>query len=917
MSSFKKTLLATAVAMAAVSMCAHTEEPKSMFKDAPSVSSQTSTSISEHKGGSIKHDITGSISDNPGYRVQKLPDGRVSIKGKIHGGRGLDMEVITPVITPVVTLTGPGGVDENGNPMTVQQKREREIAHRFVFEALKSQGYEFEKHRKSREGVKTQLDEWNEKTEATRKYIAEHGPITTKDFILPGSTPELSAKLSDPDVGVRKENGKFVYYLNGEKLNVYPDKKKIERKPENHAATITKTSVSKSTRKLTKEEKARAEALAKANPKDPFAAMEKPLIDGMPKEPPKRAFEPEPEEDLRRRPTDINLSPEEMPSTDEVVDSIEEMFPDMGKLNSTSENSKLPRGIEGVTPDNALYELHRLSDRASGELIAHVSPSVTGKTLDVARAGERLLSFALGISDVYASESEEKPKVAPESEGVVSGTLKAMKNVDKFQALIDEIHVKTNDSLADDNYHDILKGIRDRHEKIVKSVTKPDDKKDAEADEANTNAETEGVAYVDRVKIDGQEYDPAEFAADVVNRISKSLTPDQFQEDVQAIVESLSEKKVNGGVDVLATLGEILDANPEIFEAIPDADKRLQRLRGDVYDIMPPNPNGEQTLIFVSYSLSDEVIKDILERNANRSDVMLVMRGVPEGMRIDNGLLKMQELVNSVSPPVPLILDPPLFDVYGITKVPSVVRAGRTPPKTLMNPNDPKGRRYAEMIAKVEGLHNDRWLIEQIEAGERGDLGQQGNVKEISEPNLIDEMKRRVALIDWDKKKKEAAARFWKKQTFKVFPTASEDRVREIDPSILVERDLKDLAGNPIRRAGDIVNPLQIRPFTQTVLIFNPLSKDEMDRVEAYREAFKKAGKFNLVLIATQMDKDKSWEGYKALTDRLDQHVFMMTPEVEYQWRIEKTPAVVTADNKRHIFLVEELGPLESEKEAE
>jgi len=340
----------------------------------------------------------------------------------------------------------------------------------------------------------------------------------------------------------------------------------------------------------------------------------------------------------------------------------------------------------------------------------------------------------------------------------------------------------------------------------------------------------------------------------------------------------------------------------------------LQRLRGDVYDITPPNPNGEQTFIFVSYSLSEDVLKDIIERNAHRSDVTLVMRGVPEGMRIDNGMLKLQTLINEAKSSVALVLDPPLFDVYGITQVPAVVRAGRTPSKSLMNPNDPKGRRYATMVAKVEGLHNDRWLLEQIEAGERGDLGLQGNVKEIAEPNLIDEMKKRVAAIDWDKKKKEAIKRFWKKQTFKVFPTAEKGRVREIDPSILVERDLKDLAGRPIRRAGDIVNPLQIRPFTQTVLIFNPLSEDEMARVAAFRKGYEEAGKLNLVLIATQMDKEKSWEGYKSLTDKLDAHVFMMTPEIEYQWHIEKTPAVITADNNRHLFLVEELGPVKEEE---
>ena len=469
---------------------------------------------------------------------------------------------------------------------------------------------------------------------------------------------------------------------------------------------------------------------------------------------------------------------------------------------------------------------------------------------------EKIVSVALGISPVYAYDSNSESDV---------DVAKSLRAGEKFKDLVNEIGLDTNSTLSNGDYADVLKEIRGHHDKIVESVVgKPDSK----SEEEEESGEEEGLpSYIERVKIDGQYYDPAQFAADVVNRATKSLTPDQFDEDVQAIVSSLSESRVKGGADVLTVLGDILEANPEIFETTPDADKRLQRLRGDVYDIAPPNPKGEQTFIFVSYSLSEEVLKEIIQRNGERSDVTLVMRGVPEGMRIDNGMKKMQEIANSVTPSVPLILDPPLFDVYGITHVPAVVRAGRTPSKSLMNPNDPKGRRYAPMVAKVEGLHNDQWLLEQIEAGERGDLGQQGNVKEISEPNLIDEMKRRVALIDWDKKKKEAVKRFWKKQTFKVYPTASEQRIREFDPSILVERDFNDLAGRPIRRAGDIVNPLQIRPFTQTVLIFNPLSEDEMERVEAFRKAFKEAGKLNLVLIATQMDKEASWDGYKALTD--------------------------------------------------
>lgn len=875
MSSFNKKMLVTVIAMSTASMGAYAEEPKTMFRNSPSITNTELKSISEKNIGSIAEKVTGSVSDGSAMQVKKLSDGRVVVSGKLHGGRGVDMEVIIPQITPEVHFNGPGGVDENGNPITLRERKKREVANKIVFEGLKAQGYEYEKYKKSREGVKTQLDLWNDLTEETRKHIAEHGPINSKDFVLPGSTPELSAKLSDPDVGVRMENGQRVYYLHGERLNLYPEKTD-DNKPKATPVTSTTTKVSKSQRKLTKEEKAKYAAKLKAHKGDPFAAMEKPAVDALPKQAPTRAYVPEPEEDLRRKPTDFIQETEDQVDVRDVRQRIEDMFPDMGKLGPVSMNQSVQEGSHLFRSQNPRI-------------------SIT----------EKIVSVALGISPVYASE--------PNSESDVD-VAKSLRAGEKFKDLVNEIGLDTNSTLSNGDYADVLKEIRGYHDKIVESVVgKPDSK----SEEEEESGEEEGLpSYIERVKIDGQYYDPAQFAADVVNRATKSLTPDQFDEDVQAIVSSLSESRVKGGADVLTVLGDILEANPEIFEAIPDADKRLQRLRGDVYDIAPPNPKGEQTFIFVSYSLSEEVLKEIIQRNGERSDVTLVMRGVPKGMRIDNGMKKMQEIANSVTPSVPLILDPPLFDVYGITHVPTVVRAGRTPSKSLMNPNDPKGRRYAPMVAKVEGLHNDQWLLEQIEAGERGDLGQQGNVKEITEPNLIDEMKRRVALIDWDKKKKEAVKRFWKKQTFKVYPTASEQRIREFDPSILVERDFNDLAGRPIRRAGDIVNPLQIRPFTQTVLIFNPLSEDEMERVEAFRKAFKEAGKLNLVLIATQMDKEASWDGYKALTDKLDAHVFMMTPEIEYQWHIEKTPAVVTADNNRHVFLVEELGPVVSDKEA-
>ena len=54
-------------------------------------------------------------------------------------------------------MTVPAGVDENGNPMTWRQRKDREMAYRMVYEGLKAQGYDYETYKKRKEGVKTQL----------------------------------------------------------------------------------------------------------------------------------------------------------------------------------------------------------------------------------------------------------------------------------------------------------------------------------------------------------------------------------------------------------------------------------------------------------------------------------------------------------------------------------------------------------------------------------------------------------------------------------------------------------------------------------------------------------------------------------------------------------------------------------------
>ena len=62
-------------------------------------------------------------------------------------------------------------------------------------------------------------------------------------------------------------------------------------------------------------------------------------------------------------------------------------------------------------------------------------------------------------------------------------------------------------------------------------------------------------------------------------------------------------------------------------------------------------------------------------------------------------------------------------------------------------------------------------------------------------------------------------------------------RTREVDPSVVVTKDIAAVDGSVFTRAGDVINPLcdphmecqpGTRPFTQAVMVFDPQDKKQM-----------------------------------------------------------------------------------------
>lgn len=292
-------------------------------------------------------------------------------------------------------------------------------------------------------------------------------------------------------------------------------------------------------------------------------------------------------------------------------------------------------------------------------------------------------------------------------------------------------------------------------------------------------------------------------------------------------------------------------------------------------------------LVFVSYSLNEASLDEILRTIAGREDTAVVFRGVPNNMKIDEGMRKVQQLAMKIKPVPNIILNPELFTKHNVSVVPTVVMRSDEKPQNS--------------VLSVKGIFDPSWLEKRFEHGEEGDLGVKGPIELIAERDLIEVMKERVAQVDWKAKKEAALKRFWSNQKFIDLPVAVKDSVRRIDPTVVVTSDIRTSAGEFVAKEGDRVNPLDTRPFTQAYIVFDPLDKRQVKRAKALAGELKPTVAAINYLV-TQFDRDDGWASYEAISDELDAPVYLLTNDVQERFQVEKVPSVITADTTHFII---------------
>ncbi len=358
-------------------------------------------------------------------------------------------------------------------------------------------------------------------------------------------------------------------------------------------------------------------------------------------------------------------------------------------------------------------------------------------------------------------------------------------------------------------------------------------------------------------------------------RLDDFVSKDFYQSahrEAREVVEQMQRKNAN----------PMLDANLQEMQQAPT-----------------PQPyTDHSTFVFASLSLGEQGLNDLMAMASGIDDAVVVFQGIPEGEGLTQALTRLQQLAAKHSPMPNVIINPDLFRSYKVKVVPTII---------AINEKDiPIAGELAEPKARVAGISDPEWLKKEVKQGNTGDLGIRGPVEEISEIDLIELAQQRASEIDWEQKKEQARANYWANQKFNELPKAPRHRLRDFDPSVHITRDIIAPDGTVIALEGDVINPLEIRDFTQAVVVFDPLDKKQIQLVMGELERIKANPRVGYVtFIVTQLDREDGWDSYEKISDLLDEPVYLLTPDVLNRFELEYVPSVITSNGK--VFQIEEL----------
>jgi len=285
----------------------------------------------------------------------------------------------------------------------------------------------------------------------------------------------------------------------------------------------------------------------------------------------------------------------------------------------------------------------------------------------------------------------------------------------------------------------------------------------------------------------------------------------------------------------------------------------------------------QEVFIFVSDSMSLADLRASVEV-ASRTGASVVFRGVRKGASVSAALGRMAGIGKGIEPLPDVVIDPRPYERFSIALVPAVVVA------------------TGSEFTKVSGTLSVEFVKARFDAGAYGDLGSRGATFDIAEVDMMEEMKSRLESMDWEGKKKAAVDRAWHQFQMVSLPNATSDSDRLVDPSVTVEDDIKLPDGRVLAAGGTKFNPLEMVPFTKTIIIINGTDPSQVQYAKRIADQLLEKHR-GVVLMTTELNRDRGWAGFREINESLFPHrLYLLTPEIVSRFGVASVPTVVRAD---------------------
>ncbi|MBK9496503.1 MAG: hypothetical protein IPO08_18760 [Xanthomonadales bacterium] len=388
--------------------------------------------------------------------------------------------------------------------------------------------------------------------------------------------------------------------------------------------------------------------------------------------------------------------------------------------------------------------------------------------------------------------------------------------------------------------------------------------------------------------VQGQAFDAAR-SAEIIERPEQTLTPDDLAiaRDAQSRVEQ--ELATDPSLQGIADQGRSIVAD-SIAKQMADYDAATSPLPERERDggVKP------SILICVSQSMGRGALQEIVDAARGMPDVAIVLRGVEEGQRFPDLMKRMREMLGEVKTPeevARIAIDPQVFTTHAVTRVPTVI---------MVDADD-------RMVARVEGLGSSEWLRHAVvRDGKRGDLGSFGTPLAISEQDMAEVIRARLASADLREAGERAKTRYWDSLGYIDLPVARTDRSRLLDPTFEVTETITTPDGGVVASQGDRVNPLDLYPFPDAIVVLDATDAKQVALVQAILPAYADRP---VTLISTRFDRDAGWQWLFDTSNRLGLPVHLLQPDVQSRFALEHVPSVVTAEGR--YFKIDEFAVVE------